>query len=254
MNSDLRERVIVITEADHGVGAACAYLLASHGASVVLGASRIERAQAVARELTWNGFCASARLADSMDHGQVADLVAGAVALHGRIDALVNSPRAWPAGTGSSTDWLGLADQHIQSYVNGIAAASPHMVRQGGGHVVNVAPLDLPGRVAETEVVRRTVRESVMQALAELTRAMRRSRDIDQVRATLVAAGGARHGAQSAARAVHFALCEPGGIVLDMAPGDFAGMAPVSGAAQAAFARPSPDRERAAPCAPSAVS
>jgi NADP-dependent 3-hydroxy acid dehydrogenase YdfG len=51
MNANIKGKVAVITAASSGLGEATARHLATQGASVVLGARRTERIEAIAKEL-----------------------------------------------------------------------------------------------------------------------------------------------------------------------------------------------------------
>ena len=55
MSNNIEGKVVVITGASSGLGEATARLLSAEGATVVLGARRVDRIQAVADELTGSG-------------------------------------------------------------------------------------------------------------------------------------------------------------------------------------------------------
>ena len=78
-------KVVVITGASSGLGAAAARFPAGCGATVVLGARRLERLQALAGEIVRSGDRASAIVTDVTDAAQVQALVDAAVERYGRI-------------------------------------------------------------------------------------------------------------------------------------------------------------------------
>lgn len=75
MSNGIQDKVVVITGASSGLGAATARPLATQGASVVLGARRADCLQALADELTANGGKAHAVPTDVTDPEQMKQLV-----------------------------------------------------------------------------------------------------------------------------------------------------------------------------------
>jgi NADP-dependent 3-hydroxy acid dehydrogenase YdfG len=65
MNNNIDGKVVVITGASSGLGEATARLLSAQGATVVLGARRVERLQSLANELTAHGGKALAIATDA---------------------------------------------------------------------------------------------------------------------------------------------------------------------------------------------
>src|SRR5262245_23162575 len=86
--SVLRGRSIVVTGASSGIGAAAVRALAREGARVVVGARRLDRLDALAREL--GGDVVPVR-ADMRVEADVVRLVATARERFGGVDALVNN-------------------------------------------------------------------------------------------------------------------------------------------------------------------
>ena len=78
---NIQGKVVVITGASSGLGEAAARQLVQQGAKVALGARRLERLQALAKELGANN--ASAFRVDVTDRAQVDEFVAHAVARAG---------------------------------------------------------------------------------------------------------------------------------------------------------------------------
>jgi 3-oxoacyl-[acyl-carrier protein] reductase len=86
---DLTEKVVLVTGASRGIGAASARVLAAADASVILHYGRsLEQAQALADEI---GPRASLVQADLSKPGAARGLWHEALAIHGRIDVLVNN-------------------------------------------------------------------------------------------------------------------------------------------------------------------
>ncbi|MCW3477968.1 SDR family oxidoreductase [Neisseriaceae bacterium JH1-16] len=142
MSNNIAGKVVVITGASSGLGEATARLLSSQGATVVLGARRIDRLQALADELTGQGGKALALATDVTQREQVKQLVDAAVAAFGRIDVMVNNAGLMPHSPLERLkvdDWDRMIDVNLRGVLYGIAAALPHMQRQQAGHIVNVS-------------------------------------------------------------------------------------------------------------------
>ncbi|ABS68564.1 short-chain dehydrogenase/reductase SDR [Xanthobacter versatilis] len=140
MSDNIAGKVVVITGASSGLGAATARHLAAAGAKLVLGARRLDRLQALATELDLGA--AAAVETDVTDPAQVKHLVDAAVAAHGRIDVLLNNAGLMPQSLlerGRVDEWDRMIDVNIKGVLYGIAAALPHMKAQKGGHIINVS-------------------------------------------------------------------------------------------------------------------
>lgn len=129
----LAGRIVVVTGAGSGIGAATVARLRAEGA-VTIGwdlhppdASPPHGAVAV----------------DVTDDDAVADAVAGAVAEHGRIDGLVNCAGVLGASAKIAATPLDTArrtfDVNTHAVLATMQAVIPHMVEEGGGSIVNVA-------------------------------------------------------------------------------------------------------------------
>jgi NADP-dependent 3-hydroxy acid dehydrogenase YdfG len=142
MTQGIENKVVVITGASSGLGEATARLLSAQGASVVLGARRAERIQAVADELNAQGGKALALATDVTDPDQVQRLVDAAVQTYGRIDVLINNAGVMPHSPLERRrieDWNRTIDVNIKGVLYGIAAALPAMQQQKSGHIINVS-------------------------------------------------------------------------------------------------------------------
>jgi NADP-dependent 3-hydroxy acid dehydrogenase YdfG len=142
MSHNIEGKVVVITGASSGLGEATARLLSAQGASVVLGARRAERIQALADDLTGSGGKALAIPTDVTDHDQVQRLVDAAVQTYGRIDVMINNAGLMPQSPlerRKIDDWNRMIDVNIKGVLYGIAAALPYMQQQKAGHIINVS-------------------------------------------------------------------------------------------------------------------
>lgn len=136
---DLSGNVVAITGASAGIGAASARALAAEGASVVLGARRVERLEALAEELGEKAAFVEMDIRDPMDS---AKLVEKAYSSFGRLDALVAN-----AGIGAYGGIMDLSDEqlavmmdtNVAGTVWPIRAAVPRFLEAGEGDIVIVA-------------------------------------------------------------------------------------------------------------------
>jgi NADP-dependent 3-hydroxy acid dehydrogenase YdfG len=138
---NIADKVIVITGASSGMGEATARELAKQGATVVLGARRLERIQALAEELNGQGGRALAVQTDVTNQAQVKALVDAAVQHYGRIDVLLNNAGLMQLALLDKLKvegWDAMIDVNFKGVLYGIAAALPHM-QQKGGHIINVS-------------------------------------------------------------------------------------------------------------------
>src|SRR5271170_1453896 len=140
MTQGIKDKVVVITGASSGLGEAAARRLARDGARLVLGARRLERLRAIAKEL---GLGDGAVVqTDVARHEQVKRLVDRAVQSHGRIDVIINNAGVMPFSPlerGKIEDWDQMIDVNIKGVLYGIAAALPHMKARKSGHIINVS-------------------------------------------------------------------------------------------------------------------
>ncbi|GLQ45343.1 oxidoreductase [Dyella lipolytica] len=142
MTQGIENKVVVITGASSGLGEATARMLASQGASIVLGARRADRIQALAAELSASGAKALAVQTDVTDVEQVKRLVDAAVQTYGRVDVILNNAGLMPHSPlerGKVEDWNRTIDVNIKGVLYGIAAALPYMKEQKSGHIINVS-------------------------------------------------------------------------------------------------------------------
>ncbi len=142
MSNNITGKVVVITGASSGLGEATARLLSAEGATVVLGARRADRLQALVQELTAAGGKALARATDVTQAVQVQALVDAAVQTFGRVDVIVNNAGLMPHSPLERlkiADWDRMIDVNLKGVLYGIAAALPHMRAQKAGHIINVS-------------------------------------------------------------------------------------------------------------------
>jgi NADP-dependent 3-hydroxy acid dehydrogenase YdfG len=140
MTEGIKDKVVVITGASSGLGEAAARRLARDGAKLVLGARRLDRLQALAKELSLSGEAVVQT--DVSKYDEVKRLVDHAVKAHGRLDVMINNAGLMPQSLLQRLkidEWDRMIDVNIKGVLYGIAAALPVMQAQKSGHIINVS-------------------------------------------------------------------------------------------------------------------
>jgi NADP-dependent 3-hydroxy acid dehydrogenase YdfG len=135
---ELAGKVVIITGASSGIGAATARLVHSLGATPVLAARRAERLEALARELPG----ALVQPTDMRNHDEIHRLVSTTLARLGRIDVLVNNAGQGlhvPVAQVGLDDFIAVTELNVYGPLLAMQAVIPIMRRQGGGAIVNVS-------------------------------------------------------------------------------------------------------------------
>ncbi|MDB5982149.1 MAG: short-chain dehydrogenase/reductase [Pseudomonas sp.] len=142
MSTNIAGKVVIITGASSGLGEATARHLSALGASLVLGARRKDRLDALVKELTAAGGKAVAYTTDVTRVEDVNALIKGAVDTFGKVDVLVNNAGLMsiaPMSEGRIDEWDRMIDINIKGLLYGVAAALPVFQQQNSGHFINVA-------------------------------------------------------------------------------------------------------------------
>ncbi|MEK6354225.1 MAG: SDR family oxidoreductase [Burkholderia cenocepacia] len=140
MIDNIDDKVVVITGASSGLGEETARHLAKRGAKLVLGARRVDRLERLADDI--GAGRQSILETDVTERDAVQRLVERAVDLHGRIDVMLNNAGLMPSSMLERLhvdEWDRMIDVNLKGVLYGIAAALPHMIRQKGGHIINVS-------------------------------------------------------------------------------------------------------------------
>jgi NADP-dependent 3-hydroxy acid dehydrogenase YdfG len=187
-NSNIENKVVVITGASGGIGAGIAVLLAQKGAKVVLGARRKDRIDQVVKEISAAGGTALGFGVDVLNRDEMAALIKGAVDDFGRVDVIVNNAGVMPIapiGLLKIDEWDRAIDVNIKGVLYGVAAALPQMQKQKSGHIINLASVlgfkvFAPGG---------TVYSATKFAVRALTEGLRIELHAQNIRCTMISPG-----------------------------------------------------------------
>lgn len=138
MHVDLKNRTAVVTGASSGIGRATAMALARAGAAVFTGDLRLR--PETSTEFAKLGI--REQLCDVQSLSQLQDLIDGAASATGRLDILVNNAGIIMVGQVpeiSEQDWDRCLDTNLKAAFFGTKFALPHLLKTGGGAIVNTA-------------------------------------------------------------------------------------------------------------------
>jgi NADP-dependent 3-hydroxy acid dehydrogenase YdfG len=133
---NIKDKVIVITGASSGIGAATAKKLVGLGAKVVLAARREDQLKALVAESGENAFYVKTDVSERAD---LDNLVQQSISRFGRIDVLWNNAGIMPISffdEGKVDEWDKMIDINIKGVLYGINAVLPHMLEMGQGHIL----------------------------------------------------------------------------------------------------------------------
>ena len=141
MSNRFEGKVVLITGAASGIGAATARRFAAEGARLMLGDLNADGVRDLAKEL---GGGAAFREADVRRLEQVEALTNAAVETFGRLDVVFNNAGIGAYGRTPDLDpetWRVVLEVDLFSIFYGCRAAIPHLRTAGGGAIVNTASI-----------------------------------------------------------------------------------------------------------------
>jgi NADP-dependent 3-hydroxy acid dehydrogenase YdfG len=175
----LTEKVVVITGASSGMGAATARKLVQEGARVVLAARRADQLAHLVAEL---GANARYVRTDVGQRAEVDHLIQQTIGWFGHVDVLWNNAGIMPLSffdEGHVEEWERMIDINIKGVLYGINAVLPHMLARGQGHILATSSVGglktspgigvYSGTKFAVRAIMETLREEVAQTLKVTT-------------------------------------------------------------------------------------
>jgi NAD(P)-dependent dehydrogenase (short-subunit alcohol dehydrogenase family) len=141
---DFRGRVAVITGGSRGLGLALARELAAEGARLALLAREADELDRARDDLAARGAEVLALTCDVRNQADVQRAIAQVVAHFGRLDVLINNAgviQVGPLEHMQLDDFEDAFAVHLWGPLYAMLAAIPHMRRQRGGRIVNIASI-----------------------------------------------------------------------------------------------------------------
>ncbi len=141
----LTGKIVFITGASRGIGAAAARLFASEGAAVVLAARSTDALGRIVTEVRADGGVADAVTVDLADRASIRAAIDRVEELHGRLDGAFNNGAAiqqpGPLDTTGDDDIDEQFAVNFRSHWTAMTAEAALMRRHGGGAIVNTSSI-----------------------------------------------------------------------------------------------------------------
>ena len=136
MTQSLQNKVVIITGASSGIGAATARALAPLGCKLALAARSAEKLDALATELGPNTLAIPT---DVTVGAEVVQMVETCVAHFGRVDVLFANAGIYIPGQvaeGNPDEWANLMNVNVDGVFSSVHAVLPHMLAQKSGDIL----------------------------------------------------------------------------------------------------------------------
>ena len=142
MSEPMQDRVVLITGASSGIGAACAKVFAAAGAKLIVAARRKDQLKQLADDLSQTGAQVHPLVLDVRDRSSVQSTLASLPDFWAEVDVLINN-----AGLSRDLDklyeadiqgWEEMIDTNMKGLLYVTRSIVPGMVKRDRGHVVNI--------------------------------------------------------------------------------------------------------------------
>lgn len=190
MSTSLQGKVVFLTGATSGIGAACARRLAQEGAKLILCGRREERLTAMRRELEAGGAAVLCTVCDVRQAGSLQSAVEEGRQRFGRIDILVNCAGVMLLSAVRERkleEWETMIDTNIKGVLYACAAVLPIMRAQNEGMILNVI-----STAAYRVMEHSAVYSATKAAIRAFSEGLRKEETNHGIRVCLVAPGPAK--------------------------------------------------------------
>lgn len=178
-------KVIIITGASSGIGAATTRALAKKHAKLVIGARRLDRLNELKAEFPDEKIITQKVDVTKLDEVQA--LADTAIKNFSRIDVLYNNAGVMPVNAlinRAHDEWQRILNVNIMGVLNGIAAVLPTMVEQKQGHIL--ATDSVAGHVVVPNLAVYNGSKFAVRAIME---GLRQEQHTNNIRTTIVSPG-----------------------------------------------------------------
>lgn len=143
----LEDKVALVTSSTKGIGLASAFALAEEGALIYIAARSEELANEVVSNINKKGYKAKFVYFNALEPDTYTTMIDTVINNEGRLDILVNNY----GGTnikldmdlvnGDTNEFFKILQSNIQSVYLPCKAAVPHMIKNGGGSIINISSI-----------------------------------------------------------------------------------------------------------------
>jgi NAD(P)-dependent dehydrogenase (short-subunit alcohol dehydrogenase family) len=141
---NLRGKIGLVTGSTRGIGRAIAEEMAKAGATVVISGTRKRDVARVVDEMRAKGYQALGSACDVRRYEEVEALMSFCASEAGGLDILVNNAGIGlfaPVSEMSPEDWDRVIDTNLTGVFYCSRAAIPHLLKRGGGAIINISSL-----------------------------------------------------------------------------------------------------------------